>query len=229
MNCNQAEAVQVCDARSKGVCRKAASGPLRLPARLPQSFSDWISGAARWATAVALMLLVFAGHGGEAVPVDEALQVRLDKKLKLIQAWAQEPVLVDAVKAHNAGGGGSRTAMTREKWKTLSILDPLVRGLTRNAAASFLRERKTEVISEAFISGADGTKVAFLAKPSNWNHQGRPKHDLPMSGRSWQGPLEMDESTGLRQVQVAVPVLDRGVPIGSLVVGLSVTKLERIP
>jgi hypothetical protein len=47
-----------------------------------------------------------------------------------------------------------------------------------------------------------------------------------MSGKSWQGKVEVDESTGLQQVQVAVPVLDNGQAIGSLVVGLSLSKLN---
>jgi len=46
-----------------------------------------------------------------------------------------------------------------------------------------------------------------------------------MTGKTWQGQPEVDESTGLQQVQVAVPILDGGKPIGSLVVGLSLTKL----
>jgi hypothetical protein len=93
--------------------------------------------------------------------------------------------------------------------------------------ADFLKAKKTEAVSEAFVSGAEGTKVAFLAKTSGWSHKGKPKHDLPMSGKTWQGAVEVDESTGLQQVQVAVPVIDGGKPIGSLVVGLSLAKLSK--
>ena len=46
-----------------------------------------------------------------------------------------------------------------------------------------------------------------------------------MSGKTWQGDVEVDESSGLRQMQVGVPVLDGRTPIGSLVVGLSIGKL----
>ena len=48
-----------------------------------------------------------------------------------------------------------------------------------------------------------------------------------MAGKTWQGPIEVDESTGLQQIQVAVPVLDSGKPIGSLVIGLSLAKLNK--
>ncbi len=46
-----------------------------------------------------------------------------------------------------------------------------------------------------------------------------------MTGKMWQGPIELDESSGLKQLQIAVPVVDGGKPIGSPVVGLSISKL----
>ena len=76
------------------------------------------------------------------------------------------------------------------------------------------------------MSGADGTKVAFLAKTTSWSHKGRDKHQIPMSGKTWYGPMEVDESSGIQQIQVGIPVLDGGKPIGSIVVGLSVAKLR---
>lgn len=154
------------------------------------------------------------------------LQARIDTKTKEFQAWAAAPEILNAVKAYNAHPPAEAAAMTQDKWKTLPVLDPFVRSLTKNAAAEFLKSKKGDVVTEAFISGADGTKVAFLSKPTNWSHKGSPKHEVPMSGKTWQGPVEVDESTGLQQVQVAVPVLDGDRPIGSLVVGLSVSKLS---
>ena len=81
-------------------------------------------------------------------------------------------------------------------------------------------------MSEAFVSSANGTKVAFLAKTTSWSHKGKPKHETPMTGKVWQGPLETDKSSGVQQIQVAVPVLDGGKPIGSLVVGYAISKLR---
>jgi hypothetical protein len=77
-----------------------------------------------------------------------------------------------------------------------------------------------------FVSGANGAKVAFLSKTTSFFHKGKPKHDMPMTGKIWVGEIEVDESTGAKQVQIAVPVLDGKTPIGTIVVGLSVTKLE---
>lgn len=116
--------------------------------------------------------------------------------------------------------------MTQDTWKALPVLDPKVRYFSKNPAGEILKSKKSELISEAFINAADGTKVAFLSKSSNWSHKGKAKHDDPMAGKTWQGPIEMDESTGLKSVQVAVPVLDGGKAIGSITFGYSITKLK---
>jgi hypothetical protein len=154
-----------------------------------------------------------------------AVQARLDAQVKVVQGWAADPVLIQAVQAHNSRAATEGAGMTQEKWKSLTVLDPLVRAFTRNEAASFLKHNQTEMISEAFLSGSDGSKVAFLAKTTNWSHQGKPKHEFPMKGEIWQGPVEVDESTGVQQVQVSVPIQMGGKPIGSLVVGFVLSKL----
>jgi hypothetical protein len=164
-----------------------------------------------------------------ATPVfalEAGLQNSIQSQLKSVQSLAADPVIVAAVKTRNEAKPAEAAAMTQDKWKSLSVLDPFVRSLSKNTAADTLRAKKTEAISEAFISAADGTKVAFLGKTTSWSHTGKPKHELPMSGKTWQGDVEVDESSGLQQVQVSVPILDGGKPIGSLVVGLSVSKLQ---
>ncbi len=157
---------------------------------------------------------------------EPAVQAKIDEQVKAVQTWASDPIIVKAVKEHNSNLPADQAAMTQDKWKTLSVLDPYVRAFAKNEAGQFLKNKKNDAIAEAFISGAEGMKVAFLAKPSNWSHKGKPKHDEPMSGKTWQGAVEVDESTGLQQVQIAVPILDGGKPIGSLVLGLSISKLQ---
>jgi hypothetical protein len=170
--------------------------------------------------------LVLAGAAtGSAEGLDAPVQAKVDAMKKQVESWAADAAVVNAVKAYNAAPPADSAAMTQDKWKTLPILDPFVRSFSKNPAAEFLKSKKTDAVSEAFLSGADGNKVAFLAKTSSWSHKGKAKHDDPMAGKAWQGPVEVDESTGLQQVQVAVPVLDGGKPVGSLVVGLSLAKL----
>lgn len=172
------------------------------------------------ALTVALSATVYADD------LDADTQAKVAAKIAVIKTWASDATIVKAVKAQNEKLPAELADLNQDKWKALGILDPLVRSFTKNEAAGVLKAKKTDAVGEAFISAADGTKVAFLTKTSNWSHKGKPKHDVPMSGKTWQGNVEVDESTGLRQIQVSVPVLDGDKPIGSLVVGLDLTKLK---
>ena len=157
--------------------------------------------------------------------LDPAMKTKVDAQIKVIQAWAADPVIVNAVKAQNASLPPESAAMTQDKWKDLSKMDPFVRSFDKNAAGAFLKSKKNDAIIRAFLSDAAGLKVAFTAKTLSWSHKGDPKHETPMTGKTWQGPLEQDKASGLEQIQISVPVLDGDKPIGSLVVGLSVSKL----
>ena len=162
-----------------------------------------------------------------AAGIDASLQVKIDEQMKQILTWAADPVIVDAVKAHNASLPADQLALTQEKWKALTVLDPQVRAFSKNPVGQLLKAKKTDVITEAFVSDAAGLKVGFIAKTSSWSHKGKPKHDVPMTGKTWQGAVEIDESSGQQQLQVAVPVLDGTQAIGSLVIGLSLNKLSQ--
>ena len=175
---------------------------------------------------LALVGFVIGPTLASAQTLPPAAQAKLDEEIKVIAGWAADPVIVDAVKAHNAAVPADQAALTQDQWRALTILDPLVRSFAKNAAGQFLKAKKDDNITEAFVSDAAGLKVAFIAKTSNWSHLGKPKHDVPMTGKSWQGPIEVDESSGQRQLQISVPVLDGGKPIGSLCVGLSLSKLS---
>jgi hypothetical protein len=172
----------------------------------------------------ALATLTTTASGGGAI--DTTLQARIDACVHIIKQWAADPVIVSAVREINAHTPSEYAAMTQEKWAELSVLDPFVRSFTKNDAAMVLKAKKTDEVVEVFVSSAEGIKVAFLAKTTNWSHKGKPKHDVPMTGQTWQGQIETDKSTGVQQIQVAVPVLDDGKPIGSLVAGLGVAKLR---
>jgi len=175
-----------------------------------------------------LLVLGLAGmtlttFGADAL--DSALQAKVDAQIKALQAWAGDPVILNAVKAQNASQPPEYAAMTQDKWRDLSKMDPFVRSFDKNAAAEFLKSKKSDVVIRAFLSDASGLKVAFTSKTLSWSHKGDPKHELPMTGKTWQGPLEQDKASGLEQVQISVPVLDGDKPAGSLVASLSVSKL----
>ena len=154
------------------------------------------------------------------------IKANLDNKIKQLQSWSADPAIVAAVKAHNSNMPAEDKAMTNEKWSKLTVLDPYVRSFTKNPLGVYLKSKKDDQISECFVSGADGTKVAFLSKTTSWTHADKDKHKVPMSGKTYVGPVALDESTGLQEIQVGLPVLDNGKPIGSVVVGISVSKLH---
>ena len=175
-----------------------------------------------------LLALGLAGMTFKALAadaLDPAMQAKVDAQLKVIQGWAADPVIVNAVKAQNASLPAEYAAMTQDKWKDLAKTDPFVRSFDKNAVGEFIKGKKSDLVIRAFVSDAAGLKVGFTAKTLSWSHKGDPKHDQPMAGKTWQGAREQDKASGLEQVQVSVPVLDGGKPIGSLVVGLSVSKL----
>jgi hypothetical protein len=146
------------------------------------------------------------------------------EELKKLAALGSDAKVVAAVKAFNDSPPAVAKGMDQAKWTGLSVLSPEVKTFTKNDLASYLKSKRTDRVTEMFVNGADGTKVAFLSKPTNWCHKGKPKHDKPMSGKTWIGNAELDESSGKLQIQVSFPVLDGGKPIGSVVVGLDASK-----
>ena len=175
--------------------------------------------------AAALSALFLAGTGfSQSVPPE--IKANLDAKIKQLQSWSADPAIVAAVKAHNGSMPAEDKAMTNDAWSKLTVLDPYVRSFTKNPLGVYLKTKKDDQISECFVSGADGTKVAFLSKTTSWSHADKDKHKVPMSGKTYIGPVTMDESAGLQEIQVGLPVLDGGKPIGSVVVGINVSKLH---
>jgi hypothetical protein len=163
--------------------------------------------------------------GLHAQSLNPQAQQRVDHIIAEAQDWVKSEAVVKAVTDQNQHPSSAVTTMTQEKWETLPDADPFVRAFALNAAAEYLKQKKNPAISEAFLSDANGCKVAFLAKPTYWCHKGKPKHDVPMTDRIWQGKVEVDRSSGGQQLQVSVPVLVDGKPVGSLVVGIAVSAL----
>jgi hypothetical protein len=162
--------------------------------------------------------------------ITPAVQKELDKQVGQVKTWAADPVIVKAVLAQNEKG--PVPGMDNPKWKTLRRSDAFVKEFQSNPAGQYLKRKIAEssgTYSEAFLSGAQGEKVAFFEKTTSYLHKGMPKFDVPFtSGKSWQGQPEFDESSQTHQIQIAVPVLNESKPVGVLVVGVSLTKLEKL-
>ncbi len=157
--------------------------------------------------------------------LNPAVQTRLDRIRDEAVLWAADPVVVGAVLAQNREIQPELASLTQVAWEGISDKSPFLQKFIGHPAAVLIHAQAGNRISEAFLSDAQGRKVAFLGKPTNWTHQGKPKHEVPMSGKTWQGKIEVDRSAGTKQIQVAVPVLSDGVPVGSLVIGVPVSTL----
>jgi hypothetical protein len=159
-----------------------------------------------------------------------ALQAELDRQKAMVASWAADPVLVAAVREQN--GKGPIAEMDSGKWKSTRRSDPLVKAFQANPAGQALRARleaSAGVFTEAFLNAAQGEKAAFAEKTTSYIHKGQAKFDVPFTtGRAWQGKPEFDESSQAYAIQISVPVLDGGKPIGALVVGVSLSHLEKV-
>lgn len=177
--------------------------------------------------AIAVLLATLAWAAFEITP---AVQKELDQTIEAVKGWAAAPAIVSAVAVQNQKG--PIPGMDNAKWKTVRRSDDLIKGFQSNDAAKLLKQKLDEsqgLYSEAFLSASQGEKVAFVEKTSSYLHKGQPKFDMPFGGKPWQGQPEFDESSQTHQIQVAVPVLADGKPIGVLVVGVNLTKLAGSP
>jgi hypothetical protein len=174
--------------------------------------------------ALIVLALSFAVQAQSSASLTADQKAKVDSYLKEYSTLGTDPVVVKAVKEFNTAPSADYASMTQEKWAGLSVLSNEVKAMSKNALAEYLKTKRTPVMAELFVSSANGTKAAFFAKTTSWSHKGKPKHDLPMSGKTWIDVPAMDESSGKVSVQISFPVLDAGKPVGSIVIGLDVSK-----
>jgi hypothetical protein len=193
-----------------------------------------LMGAVVVAVAV-VMLTACAGlqttdKAGSCFAVMEQIQEKITWQVWNANGWAASPVVVEAVLAQNAKG--PIPGMDNAKWKTVPESDAIVQGFINNEAAKFLKAEmaKTDgICTGAFLNAANGEKVAFTDKTGSYIHKGSAKFDVPFtSGKTWQGKPELDDSGKVYEIQISVPVLSEGKPIGALVVEIDGSKLEAL-
>jgi hypothetical protein len=180
--------------------------------------------------AAVALLMVAAAAAHAAFDITPAIQAELDRQKKVVAGWAADRVIVRAVAEQNVKGPLS--GMDNPKWKVLRRSDSVVTAFQSSPAGLFLKaklEASGGLITEAFLSGAQGEKVAFAEKTTSYIHKGAAKFDVPFTTRTaWQGRPEFDESAQTYQIQISVPVLADGQAVGALVVGISLSQLERL-
>lgn len=167
----------------------------------------------------AVCLVTFSIAG----PLTSEQKEKVTAKLEQLKLLGTDATVIAEVKTLTTNP--PLPGMTNEKWKSVTVIGPEVKTLSKNTLATYLKSKKDDAISEMFVSDSAGNKIALFTKTTSFCHKGKPKHDLPMIGKTWIGEIEIDESTGVQQVQVSFPVLDGKKPIGSIVAGISIEKL----
>ncbi len=176
---------------------------------------------------VAMVLLVAPLSWAASVfEVMENIQEKITWQVWNANGWAASPIVIEAVLAQNAKG--PIPGMDNAKWKKVPESDAIVQGFINNEAGKFLKAEmaKTDgICTGAFLNAANGEKVAFTDKTGSYIHKGSAKFDVPFTtGKTWQGKPELEDNVYI--IQISVPVLSDGKPIGALVVEIDGTKLE---
>jgi hypothetical protein len=167
-------------------------------------------------------------RGVSVFKVMEEVQTRVSWQVWNADGWAANPLLVEAVLAQNKKG--PIPGMDNAKWKTVPEGDAVVQGFIGNEVAKFLKAEMANtdgICTGAFLNAAQGEKVAFTEKTGSYIHKGSAKFDAPfVGGKAWQGKPELEGK--VYEIQISVPVLSEGKPIGVLVVELNGTRLEEL-
>lgn len=171
------------------------------------------------------MVLVPSIFPAFAAELTAEQKTKVEALLDSMSALGSDPKVVAAVKAQNAKLPDALKGVDNERWAALSSTSPEVQAVSHTELTRYLRGVVHHTVIELFISDAQGRKVALFTKTTSFTHKGHAKHEHPMQGKKWFGDLEVDKSTQQMQVQGSFPVLEKGKPIGSVVLGFWVPKL----
>lgn len=161
-----------------------------------------------------------------------------DLAKKQLRDIAENPVLVDAIKAQNATTASydqSKLDALDKQWRAeVDAADkPLITATLGTAASKYLADamQKTEgMITEIFATDAKGLNVAQATMTSDYWQGDEDKFTKSFGAGADAieiGDVEQDESTQTYQSQVSITVTDptTGAPIGSITAGIDVGKL----
>lgn len=164
-----------------------------------------------------------------------AMQSYLDSN---INAWANNPVLLNAIRKQNARTSGFVQADIERldlAWRSEvgSPSSQIIADVLENEAANFLREQMDMsggIISEIFAMDARGLNVAASDVTSDYWQGDEAKFQESFGngpGSVHFGEIELDESSQTYQGQVSIVIVDpeSNTPIGAITIGLNAEAL----
>ncbi|MGI1663586.1 hypothetical protein ACRDNQ_15205 [Palleronia sp. KMU-117] len=179
----------------------------------------------------AALVLVLAGSARAADDFAPAMQRYLDAE---IRAWAQDPRIIDAVRAQNLRHAGLTPAeidSLDQSWRAEvgSGSTPTLTPVLGNTASDFLRARVEAAggtITEVFVMDAHGLNVA-ASEPTSDYWQGDEAKFTETFGKGpgavHFGEVAFDESSQRYQAQVSIALVD---PVTQTVVGAMTIGLD---
>lgn len=184
---------------------------------------------------VALSLAAFGSQLDAGNDFEPAMASFLETN---IAAWAQDPVIIDAIRAANAvtaGYSADQIEAMDLAWRAeVGAGDtPTITPILTNAAADFLRDQVAQsggAISEVFIMDQVGLNVAASAVTSDmW--QGDEAKFIETYGNGagsvHYGEVEFDDSSQTYQGQISIAITDpqTGELLGAMTVGVDAEAL----
>lgn len=118
---------------------------------------------------VILLLICSAISSGQAPP---ELQEKLNTQIKQLKQYSIDAQILAAVKTYNSNPPAEGKALTNDKWHSLSILDPFVRGIGKNAISQYLKSVRGELqlgntVTLARSSKQEQFSVTWVRKENN--------------------------------------------------------------
>ena len=162
----------------------------------------------------------------------ETLEKLLQTKIRTVQTFAYNPILIEAVKAQNAQNLSMETIKQRdEEWSNNDRITAFKMSLQRNKAGRYFKRNidANAALAEAFLTDNQGANVAAYPATSDYWQGDEEKWIASYNngeGALFIGPLEEDASTNTISAQISAPVKDKGQTIGVLVMGITLNYLE---
>ncbi|MBW8034904.1 MAG: hypothetical protein FVQ79_04495 [Planctomycetes bacterium] len=219
------------------MCPVAAEVMFSMPGfELGESFKSEVKGLAANVRARSLAHGGSLSGGEDGVPdktiiersaeISESLQKVIDARLKILGKYAEDAFIVNAVKKANSQKLSLDEIKKLDlKWISGAESD-FVNTVLGSDVSRLLRKKVRSnklLYTEAFLCDNQGATVGTYPRTSDYWQGDEEKFTRCFKdgdGEIFVGPLEFDESTGSRSVQISVPVKDDGKTIGVLVVGL---------
>jgi len=174
--------------------------------------------------------LALPASAADEPSMDEEIKAALGKQIEMVKQLAMNELIVKATRTQNNENLTLATIKQRdEEWKATDELTEFKESLQKNTIGQFFKSKvewSSSIYSEIFLTDNQGANVAaYPATADYW--QGDEEQWTAAfnrgSGQVFIGPVELDESTGIRAVQISAPVLDAGKTIGVLILGVKLS------